>query len=276
VALPPAIVVRFLSKQQHFHNANTLWNRVLDQLKTTIEYWQQWEVFCCWHEIIRGFLLFLDLNPTGQNPSKRLLVPLNDFFPTPLYHKTLDDILIDITNSPKTTFAQATKRWPQKEPWNESGRSIAISNRAHVVLNAEGAICDWFSQGRIQPIKMEGKRVKKINLCGQAKHTRKKGGDKKTKPLCLASILKERAKIDEFRGGTLGDDTLNVLCIITNRPISNDVTVDSLPKYTLVIHPEVHDAYFGGFHPGALDKIVTDLCSSSSLSSTSTSRVVVL
>lgn len=187
--------------------------------------------------------MYLDLIPEAGS-SEPLLVRLNDFFPTPLHHKTLDDIFIDITNSPNTNYAHANQRWPQKYPWTNSGR-IDISNRAHVVLNAEGAVCDWFSQGTIRPIKVEGKDITKINLCGQAKHT-KKGGSKKTKSLSLASIKKEREKIDKT---SIAGDTLNVLCIITNRPVSNDVVADALPKYTLVIHPEVHDAYFGGFHP---------------------------
>jgi hypothetical protein len=263
------VVDWFLENQPKFRETKPggpLWNRVLENLHAVLEYWQQWEVFCCWHEIIRAFLFFLDEEPKRSGPSDRVLVPLREFFPTPLCHASLDDLSIDITNAPKTNFARANHRWPESKPF-EGNRPIAIRDGAHVVLNSEGAVCDWFSRRKIAPRKINGKLIKKINLCGQAKHSKKP--NKAKVPLGLAVIQKERRKIDDFQGVTLEDDTLNVLCIVTNRPIADDVTKDALPPHTLVIHPGVHRAYFGAFQPGALDEIAANLRTSPSASSSS-------
>jgi len=181
--------------------------------------------------------MYLDRS-SGQDQTG--VVPLIELFPTPLHHASLNDIYVDISNSPKIGFVRATKRWPIENPYNDG---IVIYDRANVVLNTEGAICDWFSQSRIQPTKREGQDISKINVCSLSKHRRKH--NKKTKPLWMASIRKAKARLDNFDGVQLPNDTLNVLCIITNRPVSIDVTVDALPEDTLVIHQEVYEAYFG-------------------------------
>jgi len=224
-----------------------LWKEVKHLLHESISNWQGWEMFCCRCEIIRAFLLYLDRSEES-GPSDPILVPLCEFFPTSLRSPDLGIIEMHIKSPPNLIFARALQRWPENSPKTVDGK-IEIQEGT-LVLNAEGASCDWFSQRLIKPVTIGKKERNKVYLCGQGKFTQGQT------LLTLAEIVKERKKIDKFKGKP---DELSVLCIITNRQLHNDVTADKLPRYTLVIDPSNHRDYFGAIDPGAINNIMTDL-----------------
>ena len=226
--IPPALAILLLDQRDCFRNQNKHWNQVLTLLKKMVEHWEQWDVFCRCHESLRGVLFYLDQSSSNDAvSSNQFVVLLHDFFPTKLFHSTLDGFFL--RDSPNAVD-------PEMKTRNRYGQ---ISKRTRLVLNA-----GWFAEANSAPVK----KVKVI-ICSQMNY-----GGKKTKPLSLINIQKTRAEVDRLAE----DDTVIVLCVVTNRPVSGDVTVDVLPRYTLVVHSESHDAYFGRCHPGVLREIITE------------------
>jgi len=98
-----------------------------------------------------------------------------------------------------------------------SGEKVLLSD-GDVVLNAPGAPCDWFSSHSIEPVSLpidkKLRKITRINICGQAKHTN--GAD----TLSLESIHSERKKLKLLHS----TNTLNILCVVTNRSLGETVT----------------------------------------------------
>jgi len=98
--------------------------------------------------------------------------------------------------------------------------------------------------------------INRVNLCGQAKHTSKV---EKQPLLTLEDLQYERNKLKLLHD----DNTLNILCVVTNRPLAKEITPETLPPYTLVLHPGNSQQYFGPFLPGSIDNLVRSLHESS-------------